>query len=194
MANEVPQRSASKLGPFNLSGELNVVIETPKGSRNKYKYDAESGLFSLHKLMPTGTMFPFDFGFLPSTQGADGDPLDVLVLIDEPVSVGCLVAVRLIGVIEARQTENRKTQRNDRLIGVAASSHLHKNVLSLRDESPGLLDEIERFFVFYNEMQDRKFKALGRHGPTRARRLIREGKANFEGKRNLQETKRLAKS
>jgi inorganic pyrophosphatase len=178
MGNE---ERALKLDPFSSSGELNVVIETPKGSRNKYKYDEKSGLFRLDKLMPTGTVFPFDFGFLPATRGADGDPLDVLVLMAEPGSVGCLVAARLVGVIEAQQTQNGKTRRNDRLIGVAATSHLHRHVRSFRDLSPGLVDEIERFFVAYNAMQDREFRVLGRHGAARARRVIRVGRADFEG-------------
>src|SRR4051794_14166126 len=72
------------------SGDLNVVIDTPKGSRNKFKYDEELGLFKLRKVLPLGAVFPFDFGFLPSTRGADGDPLDVLVLMDEPAFAGCV--------------------------------------------------------------------------------------------------------
>src|SRR5688500_10091266 len=73
----------------------NVIIETPKGSRNKYKYDEQRGLFKLRKMLPLGSIFPFDFGFLPSTRGADGDPLDVLVLMDAPTFPGCVVLVRL---------------------------------------------------------------------------------------------------
>ena len=146
----------------------------------KYKYDAEKGLFKLHKFMPTGTVFPFDFGFLPATEGEDGDPLDALVLMDEPVSVGCLVATRLIGVIEAEQTQDGETKRNDRLVGVAAVSHLHKSIRELRDLDNSLLNDIERFFVAYNEMQDRKFKPLGRYGVARARKVIRAGQKGSE--------------
>src|ERR687894_835887 len=82
------------------SGTLNAVIETPKGHRNKYKFDEERGLFLLDGVLPAGAVFPFDFGFVPSTTGGDGDPLDVLVLMDEPAFTGCLVRVRLLGVIE----------------------------------------------------------------------------------------------
>src|SRR2546423_3385818 len=121
-----------ELDVFDDDGkELNVIIETPKGSRNKFNYDDKLNLFKLGGVLPSGAVFPFDFGFVPSTVGGDGDPLDVLVLMDEPAFTGCLVAVRLIGVIEAEQTEKGETERNDRLIGVAAKARDHKGVRSL---------------------------------------------------------------
>src|SRR5215212_1303855 len=118
------------------SGELNVIIETPKGSRNKFNYEEEHHLFKLGGVLPAGAVFPFDFGFIPSTLGGDGDPLDVLLLMDEPAFPGCLVPARLIAVIEAEQTErDGETTRNDRLIAVAADSHTHGDVRSLSDLS-----------------------------------------------------------
>src|SRR5437763_415581 len=105
--------------------ECKVIIETPKGRRNKFKYDSEYRLFALGQLLPEGLVFPYDFGFIPSTKGDDGDPLDVMVLMDEPAHVGCLLDVRLIGAIEARQTEHGKTVNNDRLIGIALHSYGH---------------------------------------------------------------------
>src|SRR5438270_11444968 len=96
--------------------ECTAIIETPKGRRNKFKYEHDSGLFSLSNLLPEGFSFPFDFGFIPSTVAEDGDPLDVIVLMDEPAHVGCLVKVRLIGVVKVVQTENGKKTRNDRLV------------------------------------------------------------------------------
>src|ERR687884_131195 len=107
-----------RLEPFDPeSGDLTLVVETPKGGRNKYKYDEKAGLFRLPKVLPPGSIFPFDFGFVPGTRGEDGDPLDVLVLMDEPAFTGCVVACRLIGVIEAEQsTRDGQMERNDRLI------------------------------------------------------------------------------
>src|SRR5882762_3397976 len=96
-----------------------AIIETPKGCRNKFDYDPDSGLFKLGGLLPEGMMFPFDFGFIPSTLGGDGDPLDIMVLMDAPAHVGCLIDIRIIGVIEAKQTENGKNVTNDRLLAVA---------------------------------------------------------------------------
>jgi inorganic pyrophosphatase len=170
---------------FLSASVVNAIIETPKGSRVKYKYDETLGLFKLDKVLTAGTVFPLDYGFIPSTRGADGDPLDVLVLIEEPVSVGCLLSVRLIGVIEADQTESRKTKRNNRPFGVAFESHVHRKTASLRDISSKLLAEIEYFFVFYNHAQGRKFSVRGRHGAPRALKLIREGQALFESDRKL---------
>src|ERR1043165_247025 len=89
-------------------GTCRAIIETPKGCRNKFDYDPDSGLFMLGGLLPEGMMFPFDFGFIPSTLGGDGDPLDILVLMDAPAHVGCLIEVRVIGIIEAEQTEGGK--------------------------------------------------------------------------------------
>jgi inorganic pyrophosphatase len=164
-----------KLEPFDPeTGDLTAVIETPKGHRNKFKYDGKRGLFTLSGVLPAGAVFPFDFGFVPGTRGEDGDPLDVLLLMDEPAFAGCLIAARLIGVIEAEQTEEGKAERNDRLIAVAAESHTHKDVKTLGDLPPHLVAEIEHFFVSYNAIKGKEFKPLGRFGPDRARKLVDE--------------------
>jgi len=167
-------QSFAKLKAFSDTAELNVIIETPKGSRNKFTFDAEKGLFKLSGVLPAGASFPFDFGFLPGTLGGDGDPLDVLVLMDESAFAGCLVPSRLIGVIEALQTErDGETTRNDRLIAVAANSRDHQHLRSLEDLNENLLEEIEHFFISYNEIKGKKFDPLGRFGAERAQRLIK---------------------
>ncbi|HEX8335399.1 MAG TPA: inorganic diphosphatase [Pyrinomonadaceae bacterium] len=169
-----------KLEAFHDDDELNVIIETPKGSRNKYDYDEKSGLFKLGGVLTSGASFPFDFGFVPSTLGGDGDPLDVLVLMDEAAFAGCLVRTRLVGVIEAEQTErDGETTRNDRLVGVAADSRLHTRVRTLESLGATLLEEIEHFFVSYNEAKGKVFKPLGRFGPERALELVGEGMKSF---------------
>jgi inorganic pyrophosphatase len=167
----------TELDAFNEEPEeLNVIIETAKGSRNKFNYDGELRLFKLGGVLPAGAVFPFDFGFVPSTLGGDGDPLDILVLMDEPAFTGCLVRARLVGVIEAEQTErDGETTRNDRLIAVAAESHLLKKVRSLGRLNANLVEEIEHFFVSYNQIKGKEFKPLGRFGPVRALRLVEEG-------------------
>src|SRR6202035_280241 len=110
-----------------------AIIETPKGRRNKFDYDPHFGLFKLGGVLPEGLAFPFDFGFIPSTLGDDGDPLDVLVLMDEPAHVGCLLDVRIIGVIEAEQTKGGKTEVNDRLLAVAIHSYSHEDLSTIDD-------------------------------------------------------------
>jgi inorganic pyrophosphatase len=165
--------SFAKLPPIDReSGDLNVIIDTPKGSRNKFSWDRKLQLFELSGVLPAGAVFPYDFGFIPNTRGDDGDELDVLVLMDEPAFTGCLVRSRLLGVIEAEQTEKGETNRNDRLIAVASNSDLK----SISDMNPELLDEIEHFFVSYNKAKGKKFKPLGRYGPERAGKLVLRGK------------------
>lgn len=162
--------------------DLNVIIETPKNSRNKFTYDEERGIFKLGGVLPAGASFPYDFGFVPQTTGGDGDPLDVLVLMDEPAFAGCLVAARLIGVIEAEQTEEGRTERNDRLIAVAAVSRQHKHVRTLKDITDQLITEIEHFFVSYNAVKGKEFKPTGRFGPDRATRIVEDGIKLFHRK------------
>ena len=166
--------SVTKLVPFDRkSGELNVIIETPRGCRNKYSYDEKRKLFKLGSVLTAGAVFPFDFGFIPGTIGEDGDPLDVLVLMDEPAFPGCFVSCRLVGVIEAKQTEDGKIERNDRLIAVSANAETHRDVKSLGDLEKKLIDQIEHFFISYNAAKEKKFKPVGRYGPKRASKLVK---------------------
>ncbi|MDB6123820.1 MAG: inorganic diphosphatase [Pedosphaera sp.] len=154
------------------TGKLNAIIETPKGAHNKYKFDSKKGLFELDKTLPLGMVFPFDFGFVPATKGEDGDPLDVLVLLEESVFCGCVVPVRLIGVIEARQTQDGESFRNDRFIGAFEKQELYAGVKELKDLGEESLEKLEQFFVLYNEAQGRKFKPLRRSGAKVARKLV----------------------
>lgn len=165
-------RDLTRLPAHAGKDELNVIIETPRGNRNKFNYDPELGLFVLGKLLPPGAVFPYDFGFIPSTLGEDGDPLDVLMLMDEPVPVGCLIRAWLIGVIEAEQTEDGQTVRNDRLLAVAAKCHAYCETRALSDLSPELVEGIEHFFVSYNEMEGKRFKPIGRRGRKTAEDLV----------------------
>lgn len=170
----------SKLSPFESeSGDLHVVIDTPKGSRNKFAWDEELALFELAGVLPAGAVFPYDFGFIPNTRGEDGDAIDVLVLMDEPAFSGCLVVSRLLGVIEAEQTEtDGKVERNDRLIAVSAKSHTHGHLKSLDQINEELVNEIEHFFVSYNAAKGKKFKPLARSGPDRAKQLVVESQTS----------------
>ena len=152
-----------------------AIIETPKGSRNKFDYNPESNLFMLGGLLPEGMMFPFDFGFIPSTMGDDGDPLDIMVLMDAPAHVGCLIDVRIIGVIDAEQTQDGKTEKNSRLLGAAIHSYEHERVDSISEVSKTLLSQVEEFFVSYNKQRGKKFKITDMGGPKRAIRFLKSG-------------------
>jgi inorganic pyrophosphatase len=127
---------------------VHVVIDTPAGSRNKYKFDEKLGIFRLSRVLPAGLVFPHDFGSVPGTRAADGDPLDVLVLGLPPTFPGCLITVRLIGVLHARQVEHGKSIRNDRLIGVGETPVNVSPVRALEDIELEGIDGISRRGAF----------------------------------------------
>ncbi len=151
-----------------------VIIETPRGSRNKYKYDEETGRMKFSKVLPEGMMFPYDFGFFPNTKAGDGDPLDVLVLSDEPMFPGCEVQCRIVGILRANQRENGKENRNDRLIAVADGSVLYAGVKELSDLEPALLQQIEQFFTNYQKARNIEFEVIERGGSRAALTLLNE--------------------
>ncbi len=162
------------------TGDVQLIIETPQGSRSKFAYEPDKGAFVLKKVMPVGSVFPYDFGFLPSTQGEDGDPLDVLILLDAPLFQGNLVLSRLLGVIEAEQTErDGKTERNDRLIAVASCSQEYHDTHELSDLPANIVTEIEHFFVSYNQLAGKTFKPVNRGDSERAKALVEDGRKRF---------------
>lgn len=157
-------------------GILQVVIETPKGSRNKFAFDPDQRVFALTKVLPAGMTFPYDFGFLPKTLAPDGDPFDVLLLMDEPAYPGVLVRARLIGVIEGEQVEGKKRTRNDRVLAVAEANHQYANIKTYQDLPPTFLHELEQFFVNYHKQEGKEYKLLGCKGADEAMRLIQEAR------------------
>jgi inorganic pyrophosphatase len=167
----------TRLTPFDGDNKqaVQVVIETPKGSRNKYAFDPEQRVFKLKRVLPAGMTFPYDFGFVPSTKAEDGDPVDVLVLMDEPAFPGCLLECRLIGVIEGEQEEDGKKERNDRIVAIEQSNHSFADISQINDLGKQFLREIQMFFVNYHELQGKKFRVLGIRGPSQARKCIQKG-------------------
>jgi inorganic pyrophosphatase len=163
----------SEIPPFDEEGTLRAIIETPRGSRNKYDYDPENNAFELNKVLPEGMSFPYDFGFVPSTLADDGDPLDVLVLMDAPAMPGCVVTVRLLGAIEARQKEkDANWARNDRLVAVAEKSRVYAGMKSLDDLGPHDVADVKAFFAQYNELLGKKVEYLKDVGPREAEHLV----------------------
>ncbi len=150
-----------------------VVIETPKGSRNKFAFDHNEHVFILKKVLPAGMAFPYDFGFVPSTKADDGDPIDVLVLMDEPAFPGCVLFCRLLGVIEGEQVGKKKRVRNDRLIAVEQGAHSWADIKTLDDLGKRFLRELESFFVEYHSLSKAKYRVLGVKGPKHAKQLIK---------------------
>jgi inorganic pyrophosphatase len=157
-------------------GILQVIIETPKGSRNKFAFDSDQRIFTLTKVLPAGMAFPYDFGFLPGTLAQDGDPIDVLLLMDEPAFPGIIVRSRLIGVMEGEQLDGKKKIRNDRLLAVAEANHQYANIKSFEDLPTEFLHELEEFFVNYHKQEGKIYKLLGCRGSRAAMRLIKDAR------------------
>jgi inorganic pyrophosphatase len=107
--------------------------------------------------------------------GDDGDPLDVMVLMDAPAHVGCLLNVRIIGIIEATQTEDGKSEINNRLLGVAIHSYDHEDLKNISDVSKAFLSQLEGFFVAYNKQRGKKFEITGTGGPKKAVKFLQTG-------------------
>lgn len=167
----------TRLKPIDKKdGLLQVIIETPAGSRNKFSYDPDQGIFSLKSVLPAGMVFPYDFGFLPRTIAPDGDPIDVLLLMDEPAFPGCAVRSRLIGVIEGEQLDGKKKIRNDRLVAVADANHMYANIRKLKDLPARWIRELENFFVNYHSLEGKKYRLLGCKGADAALHLVKEAR------------------
>jgi inorganic pyrophosphatase len=149
---------------------VHAVIETPKGSRNKYAYQEASGLFLLKKILPAGTAFPLDFGFIPGTRAEDGDPLDVLVITEQASYPGCLMQCRPIGIIkgEQRKQGSRKYVRNDRVLAVPDASTDFANLKRFSDLSKELRNDLSHFFMYYNSMEGGTYRMIRTGGAVEA--------------------------
>jgi inorganic pyrophosphatase len=158
-----------------LDGDaLHVVIETPSGSRTKYAWDPEARAFAVRKVLPLGTAFPYDFGFVPGTKAADGDPLDVLVLADEPLAIGCLVRCRVLGAMKCMTSEPDGGEvRNDRVIAVPVASIVGAEWRTLDDIGARLVREIADFLESYTRREGRSFTMLGSIDHNAALDLVR---------------------
>jgi inorganic pyrophosphatase len=162
-----------KLPVRNDHGDVHVVVETTRGSAAKLEYDPDLQVFTLSKALILGLTYPYDWGFVPSTKGEDGDPIDALVIHEAATAPGLVLKCKIIGVLEVLQREKGKKRiRNDRLIAVPRDSHREKADKDARDLSKQVREEIERFFVATDELEDKELKFLGWKGPNKGARLI----------------------
>jgi inorganic pyrophosphatase len=166
--------------PHHLDSEartVRAIVETPSGHRSKFDYSSEAGLFELHDILPAGMAFPMAFGFVPNTLAEDGDPIDIVIMADEDLPVGCLASVRLLGVIEAVQTErDGSCHRNDRLVGRIEKSRIYADINDLDCLGRAMVEELTRFFETYNALKGKKFDVTAVSDPARACTLIEEAR------------------
>jgi inorganic pyrophosphatase len=155
---------------------VDVIVETPGGSRNKYEADHESGGIRLDRRLPSATVYPADYGFVPHTLGRDGDPLDALVLAEDPTFPGCVVSTRVLGIFKMRD----EMGPDSKLITVPVSDARWKEALDLSDVPKPLLDEIGHFFNVYKDLEpDKMTQTEGFAGRERALEELRAGRARF---------------
>jgi inorganic pyrophosphatase len=152
---------------------VTAMTECPKGTNQKFDYDTEEQRFRLSKILPAGLVFPFDFGMIPGTRGEDGDPLDIIMLSESGTFPGCLIECRIIGALQAEQTErDGKTMRNDRFIGVPLVAQLFSEIRTLEELPEAVVNQLEAFFKNYNEQAGKIFKVTKRLNAERAQNLL----------------------
>jgi inorganic pyrophosphatase len=150
--------------------EVTAVIEIPKGSRNKYELDKESGLFKLDRVLYSAVHYPGDYGLIPRTLHEDNDPLDVLVMIKEPTFTGCLIDVRPVGVLKMLD----KGEPDDKILAVPCDDPAHGEYFDIADLPQHYLREIEHFFAIYKDLEGKRVEIIGWEKSDVAMRVIEE--------------------
>lgn len=167
------------LPPFTEEGDVHVVVETPRGSRAKFAYDPKLESFALSKSLLTGLTYPHDWGFVPSTKADDGDPLDIMVIHDAATFPGLVATCRVIGVLQIEQKSKKKSERNDRLFAVPRNSHSEQALRDVDDLTKPIREELEKFFIATDELEDKKLKIIGWKGPKVAVLAIKDAAKVF---------------
>lgn len=155
---------------------VNAIIEIPRDSVNKYEYDKQLHVFRLDRTLFSPVHYPGDYGFIPCTLGLDGDPLDVLVLVEAPSFPGCLMEVRPIGVL--RMIDQGRS--DEKILAVAQSDPLYREVKEYSEVFTHTLHEIEHFFAIYKSLEGKKTEISGWAGVDAARKIISEGQQRFQ--------------
>jgi inorganic pyrophosphatase len=136
---------------------VTAIVEIPRGSRNKYELDKDSGFFKLDRVLYSAVHYPGDYGFIPRTLHEDGDPLDVLVRINEPTFTGCQIAVRPIGMLRMRD----RGDPDDKIICVPLNDPFHGEYFDIADLPSHYLKEVEHFFHIYKDLEGRRVQVAG---------------------------------
>ena len=155
--------------------EVNAVIEIPRGDTNKYEYDKELHVFRLDRNLYSPVHYPGDYGFIPSTLSGDGDPLDVLVLVDAPSFTGCVMTVRPIGVL---LMVDQKSD-DEKILAVGLNNPIYKNINDYGELYPHLLLEIEHFFSVYKELEAKRTRIKGWENAEAARKIVLESQERY---------------
>lgn len=154
---------------------VRMIVEIPKNSRNKYEYDKELGVFRLDRFLYSPMHYPGDYGFIPGTLSEDGDPLDVLTVIEEPSFPGCLIDVRPVGLLNMID----RNEPDQKILAVQQHNPLYDGIHSAKQLFPHLRREIEHFFTIYKELEHKRTRILGWSGPQAAHKIITESRKRY---------------
>lgn len=154
---------------------VDVFVEIPTGSQNKYEFDKDAGVFRLDRVLYSPMHYPADYGYLENTLALDGDPLDALVLTTYPTFPGCVITTRIIGVLIMADDKGQ----DEKLLGVPVDDPRWKGVDSLSDIPEHKMKEISHFFERYKDLENKETKIDGWEGPEKAAQLIEECKARY---------------
>jgi inorganic pyrophosphatase len=155
----------------NPPEEINVVIEIPKGSRNKYEYDHDTNIFKLDRVIYSPFYYDWgDYGFIPKTFCEDGDPGDVFVLMDRPTFPGCLIEARPVGLMVMIDSGDP----DSKILAVPSKDPKFSHIKDIKDLSPHLLREIEHFFSHYKDLQGKKVEVKEWRGAEEAKKWIKD--------------------
>jgi inorganic pyrophosphatase len=160
-------------------GSIRCIVETPRGSRAKFRYDPESKMFSLSKELVTGLSYPYDWGFIPSTLGDDGDPVDVMVLHDVTTYPGMIICATLVGVLEVNDVKEGKKIANPRLFAVPVGANREHDLEDVRQLSKRTRKELERFFKQTAALESKEVEVLEWDGPKVAHKILDQAAARF---------------
>jgi inorganic pyrophosphatase len=165
------------IGP-NGQEDLSVVyaiVEIPKGSRNKYEYDKEAGVIRLDRVLYSSIVYPGDYGFLPETYYEDGDPLDILIMLNQPTFPGCVIEARPVGLFSMLD----KGQPDDKVLAVPHRDPTYDDIQGLDDVPTHYLREVEHFFKVYKDLEGVRVEPLGWNGAEAALDAIRAGLTGY---------------
>ena len=146
------------ISPSPSLGLVNLVVEIPAGSRNKYEYCADAGLMALDRVLHSSVRYPFDYGFVPNTLAEDGAPLDAMVIMQEPTFAGCLIKARPIGVLDMHDSG----AYDGKLLCVPVADPRQKGITSIRQIAPNQLEDVAEFFRTYKSLEGRVVVIDGR--------------------------------
>jgi inorganic pyrophosphatase len=154
----LPRRDYLAVPPgTNLPSVVHTIVEIPKGRRSKFELDKKTGLIKLDRYLYSASHYPGDYGFIPQTLAEDGDPLDILVMVNEPTFSGCLIETRVVGLFRMRD----RGQNDYKILGVPHSDPLFAHLAKLDDVPPHFLREVEHFFSTYKQLEGVKTESLG---------------------------------